>query len=447
MEIQYNELAEKSVLLSCFLSSDALYKALDLLEPNDFYNNSHKMIFSAMEDLQSCGIGIDRTTVLSELNHNTAVEAFEELFNHSDVDPENIEHYCNLIEQKAKLRFVLDATYSIQNMVNAGDMDADSIISVTQDSLFQASKRKDQKNLKLIGTFMDEFADNIASRIGKDQSELLGLKSGIEAFDKIWLGAEPDQLIILAGRPSMGKTQLSVQIAINALLEGKRVAFFSLEMSKSQLMERVISHVSEIFLSKIKAGKLSPKDVNNLKDVYATIKNFNLILDDTPYQTAQTIESKTRRIAQEFGEVDLVVVDYMQLMAGSNKKAQTRNEEVTDISRRMKLLAKSLGIPVIVLSQLSRTCESRPDRRPILSDLRESGAIEQDADKVIFMYSDFPYTRKPEHNEKAEVILAKHRNGPTGVVHIRNLKNIQKMTDVDGTENDNLLPNTDDVPF
>lgn len=439
-EVPYSDAAEKSTILSCFVSPEALYTALERIDAKDFYNTSHSNIFHIIETLDSEGVAVDRTTVLSRITTANVKNVFEGLFTETDVNPVNIETYCDILEENTKLRLALEASYSVQRMVQSGSDNADQIINNTQDALYNATNRRDAKSVLSPTDVLSEVSTNITARIGKSDHDVIGIPSGIECLDNLWLGAEPNDLVIIAGRPSMGKTQLAVQLAIQCALTGKAVLFFSLEMSAAQLMERIISHISGVFYIKIRTGNLTPLDVKKLEETYDIIKTLPIYIDDTAMITPNGVVSKTRRFQQKHGNLGMVVQDYIQLF-GSDPKARNRNEELGHISRNFKLLSKSLSIPSIVLSQLSRSCETRgDDKRPILSDLRDSGAIEQDADKVVFVYSDYPYTKRDEHKYKGELILAKHRNGPIGTAHITNDKRIQKFYDADVVSSIDLKP-------
>ena len=435
IEIPVNIEAEQAILLSCFLSEDALYTAIEEVAAIDFHAPGHNFIFSIIKDLSSQDISIDKTTVSAKLVDDVTKESFANMFERDDVSASNIEAYCTVVKEYTKLRLALEASYNIQKEIRLPDRKADLIIQKAEDLLFKAVQREDSQQFKTMSDIIDEAYSNIKVKSDHRKGELIGLTTTIPTLDVVSYGLERQSFNIIAGRPSMGKTELALQILVGNAAKGYPGAIFSIEQPDSELMERMIANYLEIGLSKIKKGYLNREEVSKIEASYGDIKNLPIYIDDTPNISIAHLVAKSKRLKQKIPNLSCIFIDYLQLMDSSSERANNRNEEMTHISRALKVLSRTLDLPVIALSQLSRECEKRDNKRPLLSDLRESGAIEQDADKVFFMYSDYPYLNKKEAGEadryKGEIILAKHRNGPTDTVFITNNKPIQKFYDVE----------------
>ena len=431
LEVPFNREAEEAVLLSCFLSEESLYTALEEVADSDFYVTGFSTAFEAIRRLSNDNSSIDKTTVSNQIRDEESKENFLSIFDRGDVNPANVIDYCNIVKEHTKLRSALEVSYLIQQKVRSNERNADTIIEEAETMLFKAIQREESQQFVTPADLFDESYATMTAKAGNKKT-LIGLSTTIPKLDEITYGLERGTLTIVAGRPSMGKTELSLQMAVANASKGYPVAVFSIEQPHSELMERIICNYTEIGLSKIKQGFLNKDDVKRLEAQSMAIKDLPLLIDDTPNISITHIVAKSKRLKKKTPNLSMIVIDYLQLMQSHNK-GNSRNEELTHISRSLKVLARILDIPIIAISQLSRDCEKRENKRPLLSDLRESGAIEQDADKVIFMYSDYPYLNKKEVTDidkyKGEIIVAKHRNGPVDTVLITNNKPIQKIYD------------------
>ncbi len=422
----HNIEAEQSVLGSMFLSKYALQKCLENLEPELFYLDSHSKIFETIKKLNDSGSAIDLTTVTSELSNKNLlkqvgdVEYLTEIIN-SVPTAANVDEYIKIVQEKAILRkLIIEAT----NIVSLGYDTSNSL----SDTLDQAEKtilnvvktRKGTEFKKIVDVLSKTQAD--LEKLSQSKSEITGIPTGFYDFDKLTSGLHENELIIIAARPAMGKTAFALNLATNMAINSKKtVALFNMEMGAEQLATRMISSIGQIEGYKMRNGRLENNDWKRVNEAISRLGNSKIYIDDTPGMTISEIRAKCRRLASSKDGLDIVIIDYLQLISGSEKYAGNRQQEVSEISRSLKTLAMELNVPIVALSQLSRSVDAREDKRPLMSDLRESGSIEQDADIVAFLYRDDYYNKETaidENTSLSEFIFAKHRNGPTPTIEL-----------------------------
>ncbi|MCK9522429.1 MAG: replicative DNA helicase [Proteobacteria bacterium] len=417
----YSADAEAAVLGSILLNNQALSLIQDQLSADDFYLESHRLIYAAIHDLSLQGTPIDYVTLGTELTKRGDLEkiggvAAIENLTHKVATVANVEHYATIILEKSSVRRMI---YAAQQIVadGFGDMtSADEFLDKSEKTVFEASQKRIGESYVHIGTPLHAAMRNLEAA-AKRPDTLTGLTTGFRQLDKITAGLQPSDLIIVAGRPAMGKTSFAMNLAFNAAVRGEKpVLVFSLEMSKEQLVRRLLSSEGHIDASKMRQPHLlSPEDWRKITDTMGFLYNVPIYLDDSTPMTPVEIRAKSRRLKAEKKDLGLIVIDYLQLMQSSSRRASSnREQEIAEISRSLKLLAKELEVPVVALSQLNRGLEARQDKRPILSDLRESGAIEQDADMILFVYREKVYKPDYPKGNEAEIIVRKQRSGPTG---------------------------------
>nr|DAY23745.1 MAG TPA: DnaB-like replicative helicase [Caudoviricetes sp.] len=429
-------MSEKAVLGSVFIAPDKLLTAAELVHPNDFYYPANQTIFKAMLELADKEQAIDPLTIRNLLDSRGEFEPVGGMAYLTELvtavpTSANIEYYAKNVADKAIARSVInDLTDSISAVYNS-DAGIDEIISKTEQSLINASSSRNKSSFKHIYDVIETAQVKIEERASMS-SDVTGTPTGFHDFDKITTGLHEDNLIILAARPAMGKTALALNIARNVAVKSKKsVAVFSLEMGSESLVERMLAAEGNVMSYHIRTGKLSENEWQRLIYAQAQLAEAKIYIDDTPGIRVTEIRSRARKLAQETDGLGLIVIDYLQLITGNNPK--NRQQEVSEISRQLKILAKELNVPVIALSQLSRNVEHRQDKRPVLSDLRESGSIEQDADIVAFLYREAYYDKSdngPENN-KVELILEKNRHGSLGTVQLFFHKEYTKFTNVE----------------
>ncbi|HOB20776.1 MAG TPA: replicative DNA helicase, partial [Candidatus Atribacteria bacterium] len=417
----HNIEAEQSVLGSMLLDKEAVAAATEVLQSDDFYVEAHKEIYEAILDIYDSGTPVDLVTVVEALRQRGSLEAVGGGAYISDLSmavpsTANVRYYIKIVEEKSILRRLISASNEIICDSYEAAEDLDLIIDSAEKKIFDISQRKNTRTFEHVKTILLETYNKI-EELTKNKGRIVGLETGFTDFDMRTSGLQPSDLILVAARPSMGKSSFAINIAQYAAVHNKvPVAIFSLEMSKDQLVQRMLSSETNVELQKIRTGNLNEDDWMRLVQAAEPLSQAPIFIDDTPGISAMEIRSKARRLKMEHG-LGLIVIDYLQLMSGRGK-AESRQQEVSEISRSLKALARELDVPVIALSQLSRAPEARQDHRPMLSDLRESGAIEQDADLVVFLYRDEYYNPETEKKNIAEAIIAKQRNGPTGVVEL-----------------------------
>ena len=413
--------AEQSVLGSMLLDKEAVAAASEVLQGEDFYSDSHKEIFEAILDIYDRGTPVDLVTLAEGLRQRGSLEAvgggsYIAGLSASVPSTANVRYYIRIIEEKSILRKLIAASNSIIKESYEASEDLDIIIDHAEKKIFDISQKKNRQAFEPLKTILLETYSKI-EELTKNKGKIVGVPTGFRDFDLRTSGLNPSDFVLIAARPSMGKTSFAINIAQNAAVRYQvPVAIFSLEMAKDQLAQRMLSGEANIELQKIRTGDLTEEDWVKLVRAATPLSNAPIFIDDTPGVTAMEVRSKARRLKMEHN-IGMVVIDYLQLMSGRGK-TESRQQEVSEISRSLKALARELQIPVVALSQLSRGPESRQDHRPMLSDLRESGAIEQDADLVVFLYRDEYYNPDTEKKNIAEAIIAKQRNGPTGTVEL-----------------------------
>jgi replicative DNA helicase len=410
--------AELSTIGALLIDPEAMMKVVDILAAQDFYRSDYGTIYEAMVVLSEKRAPIDIVTVADELSRVKKLDeiggpaALSTLVS-SVATATNVQHYAQIIREKAMLRRLIAAAGTIGELGFKEDEPSNVILDQAEQTLFGVTQRFLKQNFIPVRSILTESFERLDA-LSKQEGQVRGLSTGYKAVDAILGGLQQSDLVILAARPSMGKTAFALNIAQNVAVQQKKtVGLFSLEMSKEQLVDRLISSIGLIDSWKLRNGKLNDDDFRSLNEAYGVLAEANLFIDDTASANVMEVRAKSRRLQSEHG-LDLIVIDYLQLMEGSKSGGtDNRVQEVSEISRSLKALAREINCPVIALSQLSRAVESRPDKRPLLSDLRESGSIEQDADVVMFLYRD-DYYNKEESNNLMEVMVRKHRNGPTG---------------------------------
>ena len=417
----YDEQAEASVLGAMLLDKTAITTAVEIIRGDDFYYDSHKAIFEGILRLYNKNEPADMITLSDFLKKNGQLDAvggytYLGRLTSGTGAISNTEAYCHIIKEKSTLRSLIRAGGEIVNDAYEDDDDVGAIIEKAEKSIFDITQDNQRNGLVPMSDVMVTTFDIMQQR-AENKNGLTGLTTGFIDFDRKTSGLQKADLVLLAARPSMGKTALMVNISTNAALKGNAsVAMFSLEMSRNQLSQRILSSLCHVDLMKIISGDLTTEEWTKVIETMTYMNEMKISIDDTAGITPLEVKAKCRRLKAEKG-LDLIVIDYLQLMEVGGR-SESRQQEISSISRQLKGIAKELDVPVIALSQLSRAPEMRADHRPILSDLRESGAIEQDADIVMFLYRDEYYNPDTEKKGLGELIIAKHRNGPTGTVEL-----------------------------
>ncbi len=418
--------AEKAVLGSAFLSKVALQKICDELTPDSFYSDANAKIFETISELNGKSIPLDITILANKLSEKkilTQVGNIEYLSEIIDSVPSasNVEYYINIVKEKMIGRKIIETATEIANdAYTSNDSIYDVLDSAEMKMLRIGNMRKTTEFQSIKDVAYREQAN--LEKLAEQGSDITGLATGFNDFDKLTAGLQPNQFIIIAARPAMGKTAFALNLATYAAMHNeKSVAVFNLEMSAEQLANRILQSLGQISGIKMRTGRLEHNDWKRLNEAISRLSDTNLFLDDTPGITIGEIRSKCRRLANSDKGLGLVVIDYLQLITGPSKTIGNRQQEVSEISRSLKTMALELGVPVIALAQLSRAVEQREDKRPIMSDLRESGSIEQDADIVSFLYRDDYYNkeaRRDDNSSITELIIGKNRSGPTTTIEL-----------------------------
>ena len=423
--------AEESVLGACFLSKYALQKASESLTEESFYSERNAKIFSTMLSLQDEKTPIDITTVTSylknkkELNDVGGVEYLTEVINFVPTAT-NIDFYIKTVEETAILRNLILTATDIATEGYRTDESVNEILDNSEKKILNIVKNRKSSEFRTMKDVLAKTQSDL-EKLSKQKNEITGLSTGWFDLDRITTGLHENELIIIAARPAMGKTAFALNLATHvAMTQDKSVAVFNLEMSAEQLASRIISSVGQIDGFKLRTGNLLNNDWKRVNEAVSQLSNTNMVIDDTPGITIGEIRAKCRRLASSEKGLALIVIDYLQLISGGRNYGANRQQEVSDISRSLKTLAMELNVPIIALSQLSRSVESREEKRPMMSDLRESGSIEQDADIVMFLYREDYYNkeaRTEDNNSISELIIGKHRSGPTGTIELLFKKN------------------------
>lgn len=419
-EMPYSLEAEQTILGAVLIDSDTLSSVLEHIKPESFYTKQHKELFSIILRMFSMGVKADIITVLNE-------SVKEGVFENSSVgksyltnlmqgvpSTSNIESYCKIVEEKFYIRSLISAAKEIISFASEGSDDAKTILDTAEQKIYDIRQGKEVEGLTRIDEVIVEAYDRIQKLSGPDKDKYAGARSGFSDLDAVITGLNKSDLLLIAARPGMGKTSFALNIATNVCRKNnKDVAVFSLEMSKEQLATRMLSSESLVSSGNLRTGMLTDDDWRRLASGADMLSRMSMYLDDTPGISVPQMKAKLRRMKN----LGLVVIDYLQLMS-SGRRIDNRVTEISEITRQLKLMAKELNVPVITLSQLSRGPEARTDHRPMLSDLRESGSIEQDADIVMFLYRDAYYNKESEQQNISECIVAKNRHGETGTVNL-----------------------------
>lgn len=440
--------AEQSVLGSCFLSKYALQKATENLTSQSFYNEKNAKIFLAMTNLMEENTPIDLTTVTSylknrnELKEVGGVEYLTEILNFVPTAT-NIDYYIKNVEESAILRNLITTATEIAEDGYRTDESINEILDNSEKRILNIVKNRKSSEFRNIKEVLLKTQANL-ERLSENKNEITGLGTGWYDFDKLTTGLHPNEFIIIAARPAMGKTAFALNLATHiAMSNEKSVAVFNLEMSAEQLALRILSSLGQLDGFKLRTGSLMNNDWKRINEAISQLSTTNLVIDDTPGITIGEIRAKCRRLASSEKGLSLIVIDYLQLISGGKNYGANRQQEVSDISRSLKTLAMELNVPVIALSQLSRSVEAREDKRPLMSDLRESGSIEQDADIVAFLYRDDYYNkeaRTEDNNSISELIIGKHRNGPTATIELLFKKNTSTFVNLRKDRNNLEVP-------
>ena len=414
--------AEQAVLGSMLTDKDAVIAAMETLKPESFYREDDKAIYEAMQNLYSRAEPIDLITLKNELETMSKLEqvgGIEYLANLPEKAPTsaNVQKYISIVDEKSMLRSLIKTANELVDLGYSQTEDVEDIMDHAEKKIFDIMQSKNQKGYSPIKDVLVESFTKLEELYNRKQP-ITGVPTGFVDLDYRTAGLHGSELILIAARPAMGKTAFALNLASNAAIRGQTgVAIFSLEMSKDQLVNRMLCSEAMVDSNKMRTGKLEEDDWEKLAAAIGPLSEANVFIDDTPGITVMEIRTKCRKLKLE-KNIGLVIIDYLQLITGNGKKGGSREQEISEISRSLKILAKELNVPVIALSQLSRAVEQRPDHRPMLSDLRESGAIEQDADIVMFLYRDDVYNKESEKKDIAEVIIAKQRGGSTGTVDL-----------------------------
>jgi len=438
--------AEKAVLGAIFLSNDALVESMEYVTPDDFFKRAHQIIFDKMVDLNDRDKPIDVLTIREELQKSNQVDdigGVSYIVELAETVPTaaNVVYYAKIVQEKSVLRKLIKTATTIVTRSYVGEEEVSDLLDEAERSIMNVSESNSKEGFKNI---RDVLSDNLKelNRLATDDSDVTGLSTGFTELDKMTTGLHEDELIILAARPAVGKTAFALNIAQNVGTKNDTaVAIFSLEMGAQSLVSRMLCAEGSIDANHFRTGNLTPQEWDNLMVAMGSLSKTKIFIDDTAGIKVAEIRAKCRRLAKEQGGIGLIVIDYLQLIEGTNH--ENRQQEVSDISRQLKKLAKELHVPVIALSQLSRGVEQRQDKRPVLSDIRESGSIEQDADIVGFLYREDYYDRDndaddsnadPRDNDEnvgeVEVIIEKNRSGARGTVRLLFVKSYNKFSSI-----------------
>ena len=425
--------AEQSVIGSMIIDKNSIAKVMESLEEEDFYRDGHKAIYKAILEMFRNDMAVDLVTLLEYLKSTNMLEraggvTYITELSASVPTTANLSAYIKIVSDKSTLRKLIKAsTTIIEESYNKQDK-VESVVDIAEKKIFNIAENRTSKDFEPLSDVLERGFLQI-EKLFNNKGEITGVGSGFTDLDSMTSGFQSGDMILIAARPSMGKTTFSLNIAENAALrEGKSVVIFSLEMPKEQLAYKLLCSEANVDMLKLRTGNLDDKDWENIARATGPLSKAKIYIDDTAGVTVMEMRSKCRRLKMEYG-IDLILIDYLQLMSGSS--SENRQQEVSEISRSIKALAKEMECPVIALSQLSRAPEQRADHRPMLSDLRESGSIEQDADLVMFLYRDEYYNKETEDKNMAECIVAKHRNGPVGTVKMAFLGALSKFGDLD----------------
>ncbi len=430
-EIPNNIEAEQSVLGAMFLSKEAIEKAIEQLSSDSFYLDKHGKIFEAIKNTFNKGIAVDITTITEELKNKKEIDLIGGIEYLTDIIEQtptaaNVDYYIDIVRDKSILRRLIEKATDIATLGYSNDLPVTETLDKAEAGILEIVKTRKSSEFKTMPEVLSVFQENL-EKLAANKGKISGIPSGLYDFDNMTDGFHENELIIIAARPSMGKTALALNIATNVALNAKKtVVIFTLEMRAEQLVSRMISSLGQIEGKKLQNGSLQNEDWKRVNEAMSRLAESNIYIDDSPGVTIGDIKSKCRRVAATNDNLGLIVIDYLTLIGGMNKYQGNRQQEVSEISRALKTLALELKVPVLCLAQLSRTPELREDKRPILSDLRESGSIEQDADIVGFIYRDDYYNKESKIDDnisQAELIVRKNRSGKIGTAELLFKKN------------------------
>ncbi len=429
----HNEDAERSVLGAGLLSRDAMADTLELINEDDFYNKANAAIFQVLKDMYVTGKPIDIVTVCDELKRKNELDAvggrsYIAELSSGVPSTSNASEYAKIVAEKSSMRALIKSSEEIREKCFESKEDTEDILDFAEKSIFSIAQDRQRTDYSPLSQVLIRNIDQINEAV-RNQGQVVGLTTGFQQLDSITAGLHKSDLVIVAARPAMGKTAFALNIAQNAAVRADaKVMIFSLEMSKEQLGQRLLAMEARVDMENIKKGNLNREDWDRILQAADVLAGAEIYIDDNPDVGVFEIKNKCRRMKAEKG-LDLVVIDYLQLMHGEGRNNDNRQQEISTLTRYLKLLAREMDCPVIVLSQLSRAAEQRTDHRPILSDLRESGSIEQDADIVMFLYRDDYYNEDSDKPGVCEVNLAKHRSGPTGTIDLTWVARYTKFAD------------------
>ncbi len=432
--LPHNVEAEQSVISSMLMGREAIETASEILSGDDFYQHQYGLVFEAIVELYNEGKAVDLITLQDRLRQKNLPPEISDMEFVRDLlaaqtTSVNVKEYSTIVSEKALLRRLIKASEEVENACYMNNGPVEELLEESEKKLFKIFQLKDQNEFTPIRKIVLDTLENI-EKASKVKGNVTGIASGFTDLDFMTSGFQNSDLIIFAARPAMGKTSFVLNVAEHmAFKQKKSIAIFSLEMSKQQLVNRLFAMEARVDSKTLRNGSLKDEEWSRLIESASVVGNSKLLIDDTPGITVRELRSKCRKFQLEHG-LDIVMIDYLQLMSGSGRRSDSRQQEISDISRALKILARELNVPIIALSQLSRAVEGRTDHRPMLSDLRESGAIEQDADIVMFLYRDEVYNKDTEDKGVAEVIIAKQRNGPIGTVKLAWLADYTKFTNL-----------------
>lgn len=428
--------AEQAVLGAILLEGDALITVMERLQAHDFYRADHQRIYEAMVEVSHEQEPVDIVTVTARLQDMKVIEdvggvTYLSKLANAVPTAANVEYYAQIVEEKSLTRRLISAATQIVSDGYASGEDVADLLSEAEQKIMDISNRRSASGFLPIRDVLMEVFERVEF-LYENKGGTTGVPSGFEALDKMTSGFQKSDLIIVAARPSVGKTAFALNIAQNVGVRAKEtVAIFSLEMSAAQLVQRMICAEANVDAGRMRTGYLEESDWHKMTMAIGSLSHANIFIDDSPALTVAEIRAKCRRLKREQGGLGIVIIDYLQLIHGRGRSSDNRQQEVSEISRALKGIARELEVPIIALSQLSRGVEQRQDKRPMMSDLRDSGSIEQDADIVAFLYRDDYYDKESEKQNIIEIIIAKQRNGPVGMVELVFLKNFNKFVNLD----------------
>lgn len=426
--------AEQAVLGAMLIKKEAIAEVQEILQPDDFYREAHRIVYEAMVQLQNNDEAVDLVTLTEQLRKSEQLDkigglAFITQLANAVPTAANVVYHAKIVKEKAELRSLINAATAIASAAYEDNTDVENIMDDAEKKILAVANRQNGGAFESMKSIVMRTFERI-NILYESKGGLTGISSGFKDLDKLTAGLQKSDLILVAARPSMGKTAFTLNIASYVGTHGGKVAFFSLEMSKEQLMQRMLCAEGGIDATKLRTGQLDTQEWNKLVHVADTLSRAPIYIDDTAGITVMELRSKARRLKAEHG-LDLIIIDYLQLMQGRpSKNGDNRQQEISEISRSLKALARELDVPVIALSQLSRSVESRQIKKPMLSDLRESGSLEQDADIVMFLYREDYYDKDTENKNITDIIVAKHRNGPVDTISLFFQKEYTKFRDL-----------------